>query len=198
VLQIKVIHFHVNWHRRVSLLKHCSPLFSCGILNLSLVSCTVTASYHLFVDNKSQIDFISQTGTWFLSCLPADFLFYFKYFSPNIKCLINFWNIGLYSRYSHLWLTVIYFVDLYALTISHLNLKLLECKFYGVIFVNISLINLSEGRGSLLSFLKTRGWATSLSAGVGEEGIYRSSIAYVFVMSIHLTDSGIEKVISFC
>ncbi|KAL9320134.1 hypothetical protein ACSQ67_011973 [Phaseolus vulgaris] len=51
-----------------------------------------------------------------------------------------------------------------------------------------------EGRGSLLSFLKTRGLATSLSAGVGEEGIYRSSIAYVFVMSIHLTDSGIEKI----
>ncbi|KAJ1422926.1 Peptidase M16, zinc-binding site [Sesbania bispinosa] len=51
-----------------------------------------------------------------------------------------------------------------------------------------------EGRGSLLSFLKARGWATSLSAGVGDEGIYRSSIAYVFVMSIHLTDSGVEKV----
>ncbi|CAJ1960573.1 unnamed protein product [Sphenostylis stenocarpa] len=51
-----------------------------------------------------------------------------------------------------------------------------------------------EGRGSLLSFLKTKGWATSLSAGVGDEGIYRSSIAYVFVMSIHLTDSGIEKI----
>ncbi|KAG2394999.1 Nardilysin-like protein [Vigna angularis] len=51
-----------------------------------------------------------------------------------------------------------------------------------------------EGRGSLLSFLKSRGWATSLSAGVGDDGIYRSSIAYVFVMSIHLTDSGIEKI----
>ncbi|KAK7301570.1 hypothetical protein RJT34_12437 [Clitoria ternatea] len=51
-----------------------------------------------------------------------------------------------------------------------------------------------EGRGSLLSFLKARGWATSLSAGVGDEGIYRSSIAYVFVMSIHLTDSGVEKI----
>ncbi|XP_027334300.1 nardilysin-like [Abrus precatorius] len=51
-----------------------------------------------------------------------------------------------------------------------------------------------EGRGSLLSFLKARGWATSLSAGVGEEGIYRSTIAYIFVMSIHLTDSGVEKI----
>ncbi|KAK2386573.1 Insulinase (Peptidase family M16) family protein [Trifolium repens] len=51
-----------------------------------------------------------------------------------------------------------------------------------------------EGRGSLLSFLKAKGWATSLSAGVGDDGIYRSSIAYVFVMSIHLTDSGVEKI----
>ncbi|KAK7305523.1 hypothetical protein VNO77_43429 [Canavalia gladiata] len=51
-----------------------------------------------------------------------------------------------------------------------------------------------EGRGSLLFFLKARGWATSLSAGVGDEGIYRSSIAYIFVMSIHLTDSGVEKI----
>nr|XP_027190387.1 nardilysin-like isoform X2 [Cicer arietinum] len=51
-----------------------------------------------------------------------------------------------------------------------------------------------EGRGSLLFFLKAKGWATSLSAGVGDEGIYRSSIAYVFVMSIHLTDSGAEKI----
>jgi len=66
-----------------------------------------------------------------------------------------------------------------------------------VIFINKSIINPSEGRGSFLSFLKSRGWATSLSAGVGEEGIYGSSIAYVFVMSIHLTDSGVEKVISF-
>ncbi|CAI8597020.1 unnamed protein product [Vicia faba] len=51
-----------------------------------------------------------------------------------------------------------------------------------------------EGRGSLLSFLKAKGWATSLSAGVGDDGVFRSSIAYVFVMSIHLTDSGVEKI----
>ncbi|CAI0401778.1 unnamed protein product [Linum tenue] len=51
-----------------------------------------------------------------------------------------------------------------------------------------------EGRGSLHSLLKARGWATSLSAGVGEEGLNRSSIAYVFGMSIHLTDSGLEKI----
>ncbi|XP_020086086.1 nardilysin-like isoform X2 [Ananas comosus] len=50
-----------------------------------------------------------------------------------------------------------------------------------------------EGKGSLLYFLKAKGWATSLSAGVGDEGMRRSSIAYVFVMSINLTDSGLDK-----
>ncbi|CAN1266237.1 At1g06900 [Linum perenne] len=50
-----------------------------------------------------------------------------------------------------------------------------------------------EGRGSLLSLFKARGWATSLSGGVGDDGMHRSSIAYVFGMSIHLTDSGLEK-----
>uniref|UniRef100_A0A1J3GIJ4 Insulin-degrading enzyme n=1 Tax=Noccaea caerulescens TaxID=107243 RepID=A0A1J3GIJ4_NOCCA len=51
-----------------------------------------------------------------------------------------------------------------------------------------------EGRGSLHSFIKGKGWATSLSAGVGEDGINRSSLAYVFGMSIYLTDSGLEKI----
>ncbi|XP_054818519.1 nardilysin-like isoform X3 [Prosopis cineraria] len=51
-----------------------------------------------------------------------------------------------------------------------------------------------EGRGSLLSFFKSRGWATSLSAGVSDEGMHRSSITYIFVMSMHLTDSGMEKI----
>ncbi|KAK3218933.1 hypothetical protein Dsin_012903 [Dipteronia sinensis] len=51
-----------------------------------------------------------------------------------------------------------------------------------------------EGRGSLHSFLKARGWATSVSAGVGDEGMHRSSIGYIFGMSIHLTDSGLEKI----
>ncbi|PON37676.1 S-ribosylhomocysteinase (LuxS) [Parasponia andersonii] len=51
-----------------------------------------------------------------------------------------------------------------------------------------------EGRGSLLSFFKAKGWATSLSAGVGDEGMHHSSIAYIFGMSIHLTDSGLEKI----
>ncbi|KAJ9698882.1 hypothetical protein PVL29_007786 [Vitis rotundifolia] len=51
-----------------------------------------------------------------------------------------------------------------------------------------------EGRGSLHFFLKTRGWVTSISAGVGNEGMQQSSIAYIFSMSIHLTDSGLEKI----
>nr|KAJ0185561.1 hypothetical protein LSAT_V11C900462080 [Lactuca sativa] len=51
-----------------------------------------------------------------------------------------------------------------------------------------------EGRGSLLFFLKAKGWATSISAGVGDDGMHRSSIAYVFGMSIYLTDSGLEKI----
>ncbi|XP_009119011.1 nardilysin-like isoform X2 [Brassica rapa] len=51
-----------------------------------------------------------------------------------------------------------------------------------------------EGRGSLHSFLKVKGLITSLSAGVGDDGINRSSLAYVFGMSIHLTDSGLEKI----
>ncbi|KAL4558442.1 hypothetical protein LXL04_036642 [Taraxacum kok-saghyz] len=51
-----------------------------------------------------------------------------------------------------------------------------------------------EGRGSLLFFLKAKGWASSISAGVGDDGMHRSSIAYVFGMSIYLTDSGLEKI----
>ncbi|KAF5744448.1 nardilysin-like isoform X1 [Tripterygium wilfordii] len=51
-----------------------------------------------------------------------------------------------------------------------------------------------EASGSLLYFLKSKGWVTSLSAGVGDEGMHRSSIAYIFAMSIHLTDSGLEKI----
>ncbi|URE23096.1 Peptidase M16 inactive domain, partial [Musa troglodytarum] len=50
-----------------------------------------------------------------------------------------------------------------------------------------------EGKGSLLYFLKSKGLASSLSAGVGDEGMRRSSIAYIFVISIYLTDSGLEK-----
>ncbi|KAG5514985.1 hypothetical protein RHGRI_036132 [Rhododendron griersonianum] len=51
-----------------------------------------------------------------------------------------------------------------------------------------------EGKGSLLFFLKAKGWATSMCAGVGDEGMHRSLIAYIFGMSIHLTDLGLEKI----
>jgi len=57
-------------------------------------------------------------------------------------------------------------------------------------------LHFAEGKGSLHSFLKARGLATSLSAGVGDEGMHRSSLAYIFGMSIHLTDYGLEKVLS--
>lgn len=52
----------------------------------------------------------------------------------------------------------------------------------------------SEGKGSILYILKEKGWATFLSAGIGEEGTQRSSVAYVLTASIHLTDEGLEKV----
>ncbi|AQL06823.1 Nardilysin-like [Zea mays] len=51
-----------------------------------------------------------------------------------------------------------------------------------------------EGKGSLLYFLKAKGWASSLSAGVGSGGSQRSSYAYIFEMSICLTDSGLKNV----
>ena len=55
----------------------------------------------------------------------------------------------------------------------------------------------TEGKGSLHFFLKAKGWATSISAGVGDEGMHRSLIAYIFSMSIHLTDSGLQKVTTY-
>jgi secreted Zn-dependent insulinase-like peptidase len=56
------------------------------------------------------------------------------------------------------------------------------------------LLLFSEGKGSLLYFLKAKGWASSLSAGVGSGGSQRSSYAYIFEMSIRLTDSGLKNV----
>ncbi|KAG0572112.1 hypothetical protein KC19_VG069600 [Ceratodon purpureus] len=52
-----------------------------------------------------------------------------------------------------------------------------------------------EGAGSLLSLLKEKGWATGLSAGVGEGGYDHSSAGYMFSVNIWLTDSGIEHVL---
>lgn len=51
-----------------------------------------------------------------------------------------------------------------------------------------------EGAGSLLSVLKLNGWATELSAGIGDGGFERSSTGYMFNVIIYLTDSGLEKV----
>ncbi|KAB2088930.1 hypothetical protein ES319_A03G032100v1 [Gossypium barbadense] len=51
-----------------------------------------------------------------------------------------------------------------------------------------------EGKGSLHYFLKDKGWVTSLSAGVSDDGMERSSVAYIFSMSIYLTDCGLGKI----
>lgn len=53
---------------------------------------------------------------------------------------------------------------------------------------------LTEGAGSLFSLLKLNGWATDLSAGIGEGGFERCSAGYMFNVTIHLTDTGLEKV----
>ncbi|BBH04552.1 hypothetical protein Prudu_015725 [Prunus dulcis] len=53
---------------------------------------------------------------------------------------------------------------------------------------------MAQGWGSLHFYFKARGWATYLAAaGVGSGCIYRTSVAYVFEVSIRLTDSGLEK-----
>jgi secreted Zn-dependent insulinase-like peptidase len=54
--------------------------------------------------------------------------------------------------------------------------------------------SLAEGAGSLLSLLKEKGWATGLSAGVGDGGYDHSSAGYMFSVNIGLTDSGLEHV----
>ncbi|PPS07924.1 hypothetical protein GOBAR_AA12719 [Gossypium barbadense] len=53
---------------------------------------------------------------------------------------------------------------------------------------------LGHGKGSLHYFLKDKGWVTSLSAGVSDDGMERSSVAYIFSMSIYLTDCGLGKI----
>lgn len=49
-----------------------------------------------------------------------------------------------------------------------------------------------EGKGSLLSALKAKGWASELNAGVGESGYDRNTAAYVFEVHINLTQAGFE------
>ncbi len=48
-----------------------------------------------------------------------------------------------------------------------------------------------EGEGSLLSALKQRGWANTLSAGVGENGYERNTSAFVMEITIGLTEAGL-------
>ena len=48
-----------------------------------------------------------------------------------------------------------------------------------------------EGKGSLLSALKAKGWASELSAGVGDSGYDRNTAAYVFEVHITLTEAGL-------
>ncbi|KAJ3676945.1 hypothetical protein LUZ60_002669 [Juncus effusus] len=50
-----------------------------------------------------------------------------------------------------------------------------------------------EGKGSLYSFVKEKGWASSVTAGVDNEGSHKSSFAYVFSVSILLTDQGLQN-----
>ncbi|CAI5965890.1 unnamed protein product [Closterium sp. NIES-64] len=53
----------------------------------------------------------------------------------------------------------------------------------------------TEGSGSLLSLLKAKGWATELAAGVGESGYEKSSLAFVFTVTITLSDDGLKHVL---
>ncbi len=46
-----------------------------------------------------------------------------------------------------------------------------------------------EGSGSLLSALKAAGWASAVSAGVAEGGYERNTAAFVFEVSLTLTDA---------
>ncbi|KAK2393950.1 Insulinase (Peptidase family M16) family protein [Trifolium repens] len=51
-----------------------------------------------------------------------------------------------------------------------------------------------EGKGSLISLLKSKGWILSLKSGVNEFGIQRTSKDYIFVIEIDLTDFGLLEV----
>eukprot|EP00897_Mesotaenium_endlicherianum_P006836 jgi/Mesen1/6180/ME000032S05470 len=51
---------------------------------------------------------------------------------------------------------------------------------------------LTEGAGSILALLKEKGWASQLSAGVGEGGYERNSALYLFSMEINLSEAGLE------
>ena len=50
-----------------------------------------------------------------------------------------------------------------------------------------------EGKGSLLSALKGKGWATAISAGVSEGGFERNTALFVFEVTITLTEAGLHQ-----
>ena len=50
-----------------------------------------------------------------------------------------------------------------------------------------------EGRGSLLSALKAKGWATAISAGVNESGYERNTALFVFEVTVTLTEAGLHQ-----
>ena len=49
-----------------------------------------------------------------------------------------------------------------------------------------------EGRGSLLSLLKARGWATGLYAGVPWGGSERNTGLFLFNVTVTLTEAGLK------
>ncbi|CAM9645016.1 unnamed protein product [Chrysoparadoxa australica] len=49
-----------------------------------------------------------------------------------------------------------------------------------------------EGKGSLLSLLKSKGWATGIRAGVGSSGFDNSTAAALFNITFSLTKSGVR------
>ena len=49
-----------------------------------------------------------------------------------------------------------------------------------------------EGKGSLLSLLKAKGWATGLAAGVSDSGFEKNTGLYLFDVTIELTEAGLK------
>ncbi|MEW5302568.1 MAG: hypothetical protein WDW38_002287 [Sanguina aurantia] len=50
-----------------------------------------------------------------------------------------------------------------------------------------------EGPGSLLSALKSRGWATGVTAGVDEDGFSSNTCCYLFSVGLTLTEAGLAE-----
>ena len=50
-----------------------------------------------------------------------------------------------------------------------------------------------EGKGSLLSLLKSKGLATGLSAGVSDSGFEKNTGLYLFDIQIELAEAGLNE-----